>query len=205
MKELVLGTLLACLLMVSPAWVSQAWAHAPIMGIGGVLGGALHALLIPEHGMSLVALGVFLGREQPVARRREALIFTAALVCGLVVIAVIGEAALATDVLLLATAILGLLIAVDWAPPVLGWLLAATIGVALALDSPPEVSSAGEAIRMLVGSGLGAAIAIVALVEAAGWYRAKGPLVVLRVLGSWIAAIAILVLALRIATRIATG
>jgi urease accessory protein len=205
MKKLHLGTLFACLLMTSPAWLSQAWAHAPIMGIGGVLGGALHALLLPEHGMSLVALGVFLGREQPAVRRQEALIFTAALVGGLVVIAVIGEAALAVDFLLLTTAILGLLIAVNWAPRFLGWLLAAIVGVALALDSPPEVSSTGEAIRMLFGSGLGAAVAVVVLVEAAAWYRAKGPLIALRVLGSWIAAIAILVLALRIATRFAIG
>jgi hypothetical protein len=28
------------------------------MGIGGITGGVLHAILIPEHGMSLVALGL---------------------------------------------------------------------------------------------------------------------------------------------------
>jgi len=201
MKELFRGTLFACLLMLS----SPAWAHAPIMGIGGVLGGALHALLIPEHGMSLVALGVFLGRQQPVARRWEALAFIAALTGGLVVIALIGEAALAADFLLVATAILGLLIAVNWAPPFLGWPLAVIIGGALALDSPPEVSSTAEVIRMLIGSGLGAAVAVALLAEAAGWFRANGALIVMRVLGSWIAAIAILVLSLRIATRMATG
>jgi len=201
MKDLLLGTLFAFVLMLA----SPAWAHAPIMGIGGVAGGALHALLIPEHGMSLVALGAFLGRQQPVARRWEALTFMAALTGGLVLIALLGEAALAADFLLLATAILGLLIAVDWAPPFLGWVLAAVTGGALALDSPPEVSSTGEAIRMLIGSGLGAALAVALLGEAAGWFRAYGPLVVMRVLGSWIAAIAILVLSLRIATRLATG
>jgi urease accessory protein len=201
MKDLVRGTLVACLLMLT----SPAWAHAPIMGIGGVLGGALHALLIPEHGMSLVALGVFLGRQQTVARRQEALSFMAALAAGLILIALIGEAALAADFLLLATAILGLLIAANWGPPLLGWPLAVVIGGALALDSPPEVSSTGEAIRMLIGSGLGAAVAVALLAEAAGWFRGSGPLIAMRVLGSWIAAIAILVLALRIATRVATG
>jgi hypothetical protein len=46
---------------------TPAFAHAPIMGIGGVVGGVLHALLIPEHGASLVALGIVLGRQQAVA------------------------------------------------------------------------------------------------------------------------------------------
>ena len=201
MRGLVLAALIAGLLMAT----SPAWAHAPIMGIGGVFGGVLHALLIPEHGMSLVALGVFLGRQQSATRRWEVMTFAVALTCGLVLIALVGEAAFAADCLLAATAVLGLLIATNWTPPLLGWLLAAVIGLALALDSPPEVGSTEEAVRMLIGSGLGAAIALALLAESAVWFRGTGPLIATRVLGSWITAIAILVLSLRIATRWATG
>ena len=39
------------------------------MGIGGVVGGVLHALLIPEHGLSLLALGLVLGQMEQSARR----------------------------------------------------------------------------------------------------------------------------------------
>jgi hypothetical protein len=51
-------------------------------------------------------------------------IFATALAVGLVVTAFIAEPALAADVLLAATGILGLLIAVAWVPPVVAWPLA---------------------------------------------------------------------------------
>ena len=42
------------LVLVMLASTTPAFAHSPIMGIGGVVGGILHALLIPEHGLSLL-------------------------------------------------------------------------------------------------------------------------------------------------------
>jgi len=62
------------------------------------------------------------------------LIFVAALTGGLVVTAFIAEPALAADILLAATGILGLLIAAAWVPPGIGWFLAAIAGVTFALD-----------------------------------------------------------------------
>jgi len=184
---------------------TPAWAHSPIMGIGGVFGGMLHALLIPEHGMSLLALGVALGLQQPVASRSGVLIFVAALTGGLVVTAFIAEPALAADILLAATGILGLLIAAAWVPPVVAWPLAAIAGVAFALDSRPEVTATDEIIRMLIGTGIGAAIALAIVAVGSTFLQGNVSRIVLRVLGSWVAAIAILDLSLRIATRLATG
>ena len=182
---------------------TPAWAHSPIMGIGGVFGGMLHALLIPEHGLSL--LGIALGLERPAASRSGMLIFVAALVAGLAVTAFIAEPALAADILLAATGILGLLIAAAWVPPVVAWPLAAIAGVAFALDSRPEVTATDEIIRMLIGTGIGAAIALAIVAVGSTFLRGNAARIVLRVLGSWVAAIAILDLSLRIATRLATG
>jgi len=201
LKQLLRTAPAICLLMLA----TPAWAHAPVMGIRGVLGGVLHALLIPEHGASLVALGLVLGRQQQFARRSGLLIFAATLVCGLVATGLAIEAPLASDVLLVATGILGLLIAAAWGPPVLGWPLAVIAGLAFALDSAPEATSTDETIRMLIGSGIGAVAALVLVAEGAGILRADKQPIVARVLGSWIAATAILVLALRVATRMATG
>ena len=201
LKQLLRTALVICLVMLA----TPAWAHAPVMGIRGVLGGVLHALLIPEHGASLVALGLVLGRQQQLARRSGLLIFAAALACGLVATGLAIEAPLASDVLLVATGILGLLIAAAWGPPVLGWPLAVVAGLAFALDSAPEATSTDETIRMLIGSGIGAVVALVLVAEGAGILRSDKQPIVARVLGSWIAATAILVLALRIATRMATG
>jgi urease accessory protein len=201
MKQILRTALVICLLVLT----TPAWAHAPIMGIRGVFGGVLHALLIPEHGASLVALGLVLGRQQQLARRSGLLIFAAALACGLVATGLAIEATLASDALLVATGILGLLIAAGWGPPILGWPLAAIAGLAFALDSAPETTSTDETIRMLFGSGLGAVVALALVAEGAGVLRGDNQPIVARVLGSWIAATAILVLALRIATRLATG
>jgi hypothetical protein len=91
------------------AWTTPALAHSPIMGIGGVPGGALHAVLIPEHGLGLLALGLVLGKQAWPQRRVGLLIFVSVLTCGLVAAAfAIGES-LAADVLLTATGVLGLL------------------------------------------------------------------------------------------------
>jgi hypothetical protein len=42
------------------ASTTPALAHAPLMGIGGVFGGIIHAVLVPEHGLTLLALGLWM-------------------------------------------------------------------------------------------------------------------------------------------------
>jgi hypothetical protein len=185
--------------------IEPALAHAPLLGIGGVAGGVLHAVLIPEHGMSLVALGLVMGRQDRSARRSGEFIFLAALFLGLIAVTLKVEQTLATDVLIAAIGILGLLIAAAWTPPFLGWLLACIAGAALALDSVPEVASRSEEIRMLIGSGIGAALALAVVAEGSVRLDGNVPRIAMRVLGSWMAAIAMLVVALRIVTRIAIG
>jgi hypothetical protein len=58
---------------------------------------------------------------------------------------------------------------------------------------------------MLIGSGLGAAIAIALLAEGAVHLQGHALLIAARVAGSWIAAIGIMVLSLRIVTRMTIG
>ena len=123
-----------------------ALAHSPIMGIGGVTGGILHALLIPEHGLGLLALGLVLGLLERPARRTGFAVFAAALLCGLVAAGFAVGEALAADILLAATGILGLLVVTLWTPAALAWGAAAVVGLTIALDSRPEVASNVEAI-----------------------------------------------------------
>jgi len=142
MNGLLRTALILCLVV--PA--TPAFAHSPIMGIGGVFGGVLHALLVPEHGLSLVALGLVLGRQEAATRHSAMVIYTAALACGLLAAALaIGEA-LAADILLVTTGIMGLLIAAAWMPPFLGLPLGAIAGLTLALDSRPDATSTAEVV-----------------------------------------------------------
>jgi hypothetical protein len=182
-----------------------ALAHSPIMGIGGVTGGILHALLIPEHGLGLLALGLVLGLLERPARRIGFAVFAAALLCGLVAAAFAVGEALAADILLAATGILGLLVVTLWTPAAVAWGAAAVVGLTIALDSRPEVASNAEAIPMLVGSGIGAMLALVIVAEVSFLLRSNAQRIVARVMGSWITAIAILVLSLRIVTQMTVG
>jgi hypothetical protein len=195
----------AALVLALLAGTTPALAHSPIMGIGGVSGGILHALLIPEHGLSLLALGLALGQQEQSVRRAGILIFVIALTCGLVAAALSLGETLAADVLLTATGILGLLVVTMWIPTYLVWALAAIVGLTIALDSRPEVSSNEEAVRMLLGSGLGAAASLAIVAEVSFLLKSNAQRIVARVVGSWITAIAILVLSLRIVTQMTVG
>jgi hypothetical protein len=184
---------------------TPALAHSPIMGIGGVVGGILHALLFPEHGLSLLALGLALGQWERPPRRTGFMVFAIALACGLIAAALAVGEGLAADVLLAATGILGLLVVAMWTPTYLVYPLAAIVGLTIALDSRPEVASNEEAIRMLFGSGIGALIALAIVAELSFLLRSNAQRIVARVVGSWITAIAILVLSLRIVTQMTVG
>ena len=65
--------------------------------------------------------------------------------------------------------------------------------------SPPETISLHEAVLMLTGTFCGGVAALALLTAAAAWLAHLWRAIALRVAGSWIAAIAILVLALRLA------
>jgi hypothetical protein len=58
---------------------------------------------------------------------------------------------------------------------------------------------------MLLGSGLGAAISLMIIAEVSFSLRSNAQRIVARVMGSWITAIAILVLSLRIVTQMTVG
>jgi urease accessory protein len=177
-----------------------ALALTPIEGLGGLYEGLLHPLLTPTHGLALLGLGLLIG-QQPAGKRLLPLtLFALALAAGLLALAfAVGETA-AGDVLLTAGAISGVLVAAAFRLPILVLgPLAVVMGTAIGLDSPPDVVSIEEAIVMLIGTGLGASVALGLVVEGAarmarGWQR-----IGVRVLGSWTAASALLAIAVRFA------
>ena len=154
-------------------------------------------LLLPMHLMAMLALGLLIGQQgwsRPVAG-----VYVAAVLIGLGAIALAYVPRFAEEGLLAATAVAGLLLAGarPW-PASAGMALAAAIGLSLALDSPPEAISLREANITLTGTAAGASIALWAVAEVSArlvrpWQRLGA-----RIIGSWIAASAILVLALRL-------
>lgn len=164
----------------------------------GLQAGALTPLMVPAHAMALLALGLMIGRQ---ARRGATLVaFALGLIGGLAgIAAAVGETP-ANTVLLAAAAVAGLAAATGRAmPAVIGAPVALAIGAAVGLDSPPKAASIQTANATLVGTGLAAFMMVALVVLISAQLRRGWPRIGVRVLGSWVAASAILVLALRFA------
>jgi hypothetical protein len=143
---------------------------------------------------------LLIGQQRARSRRAPLLAFVAGLVAGLVALACAVGPTSAADVLLAAAAVTGLLVALAWPMPALACApLAVVVGGALGLDSPPEVIAISAATVMLIGTGLGACLALALIVACVSYLTAWWQRIGMRILGSWIAASAILVLALRFA------
>ncbi len=177
-----------------------ALAHPPPLGIPGFFGGVLHPLFVPAHLMAIVALGLLIGQQAGRWGRVVPAEFVAALIAGLVALT-FGIAPRDADVVALTlAAACGLMSAFGRSlPQLVGYVLAALIGFAVALDSPPDVISVREANLMLIGTGLGATVLLIAVTEASLRLARQWQRIAVRTCGSWIAASAILVLALRLA------
>jgi hypothetical protein len=164
----------------------------------GIVGGLLHPVSTPAQVVALLGLGLIAGRNFSAAGTVIVAAFALGLAAGLGAIAWgVGETP-ASDVLLASATLCGLLAASGVTTPVLPAVAVALVaGTALGLDSPPESILLGEAVAMLVGTACGgvAALTMTAFVASRMARLWKG--ILLRVAGSWIAAIAILVLALR--------
>jgi len=161
-----------------------------------LMDGLLNPMTTPAHGLTLLALALLMARQPQ--RFVVLLIFALALAAGFLAIVLAVETTPARTVLLADAAALGVMVAASWAPKLLAWLLTAIAGAALALDSPPQAVRIAEAYATLAGTAVGACAILVVVAAIAGHANADWQRLGLRILGSWIAASAILVLAVQL-------
>ncbi len=186
----------ALLLFMSAA----ARAHTVIAGVGGFPGGLLHPLLVPAHALTLIALGLLAGTFSRQTLVMLLAIFLAAAVASFALVAMAFSATQAETLILCLGAAIGLMLAANLTPPApLAAILTATIASAILFDSVPPVLTVSETALGLAGTTLSAAalVAATALVSRALPRRVRQ--IGIRIAGSWIAASAIMVLALRLA------
>ncbi len=156
--------------------------------------GLLNPILLPAHALALLALGLFIARQA--GHGLTLLIFAVALLGGLIAITLAVGPTLARTVLLADAAVIGLLVATAWDPPrPICWLVAGIAGATIALDSPPQATTIAEGNATLVGTALGACVALFAVGVGAGYAKRPWQQLGMRIFGSWIAASGILVLA----------
>jgi urease accessory protein len=163
------------------------------------LAGVMHPVVVPAHVVAIVALALLLGQQS--WSRSVVIAYGVAVLLGLGAIAMAYVPKFTEEPLLALTAITRLLVALSHKlHHGLGMVLAAAMGLSLALDSPPDALLLMEANLTLVGTALGAVLLLLALLQGTArlrqhqhWQRIGG-----RIAGSWIAATTILVLALRL-------
>lgn len=198
-----------CLAAALALVAAPAWAHGAIPGIGAFYSGALHPFVSPAHLIVLLALGLRFGQtaQQHTRQAKHAtLALLLALVAGLCLHTWAGDPD--TDRILLACAALaGLAVATARAmPAAVDVALGLIVGAAVGLSSGPSGVEGRTYVMMLLGTGLAsigltAYVTVMVSIIQRAWLR-----VAVRVLGSWLAAAALLVLALGLAaTQPATG
>jgi urease accessory protein len=191
MRRTAAFTIAAALIFVDPAQ-----AHDPIGG-NTFWSGLLHPWLVPAHVLALTGLILLAGRQ---GGRWLFAGFAAGLLAGVFALTRgVGETPAPVIILALA-AVTGTLVAATWTlPRLLTAAIAFAGGAAIALDSPPQAVRIETALLIQLGSALGALIPLVLLGTLATRICATQAWIGARVLGAWIAASAILVLALRLA------
>ena len=180
--------------LVFPAAVQ---AHTVIPGANDFLNGVCHPLMTPAHLLILLGLGLWLGQRQPLDLKTPMLVF-APLSAAVLLLTGVGMTVTVYPPILIGIALgVGLLVVLE--KPLSPWacrVLFATAAVGIGLDSGVEKGSPATVIKMLSGTWLCLALLLVDLAFYVSFCtKRKWTRVGIRVMGSWITAIALLVLA----------
>jgi hypothetical protein len=153
----------------------------------------------PSHLLAIVALGFLAGRQAPRIPLSTLAAFAIGLVMGsLAVASAIRENPASLALLLLAASAAGLVVIAYDVPRWLASVLAFAGGCALPLNSPPHELTITNAIASQVGLALAALVTFAAAAFVSKLAQAPWRRIAVRIVASWIAASAILVLALRL-------
>ena len=177
-------------------------AHTPIKGIGAVFNGMLHPVVTPSHLLLLIATCLLLGRGGIDEAKMPLLVSIAMVVTGLA-LSGFSPGVQVEQFILVWAAVTGLLVAAS--PKISAFwyaLIGAVAGFSLGFDSGQDMSSVKDNVLALFGSGIGIYFLSLYPLRFAEFSNSKNWLGTgIRVIGSWIAASALLVLALEISSQ----
>ncbi len=158
----------------------------------------LHPFVVPGHILCLVALGLWLGRQETRNTRIALAAGAISLLAGLALAHVLAPGALLEPILLIATGLLGLAVAASWQTNALvaACLAALSLG-AIGLDSLVDSDQARVVLLSAMGTFCAALWVAFILASATTGLNADWQRIGTRVVGSWTAAVALIVLSLR--------
>ncbi len=172
-----------------------AHAHLVNSGLGPVYDGALHLMMSPEDLLGVIAMGLLAGLRGARASRLAALALPAAWLAGALIgsgLAVIPQPPWVSALCLLG---LGGLVALDCAlPPLAVALLAALFGGLHGLSNGAALAASGAPPTAILGIVAGVAILGLLLSALVVSLPRAWPRIAVRVAGSWVGAIGMLLL-----------
>ena len=174
---------------------ARADAHLVTTGLGPIYDGVSHVLSSPDDFMPIVMLALLTGLNGPAAGRRALFALTTAWLLGGVAGFVIGWTVVSSAAPVLSFLALGVLTAADrrLSPLVVTAIAVAAGLVHGALNGAAIAATGREAVGLI---GIVSTVFVVAAIAAAGAasLRAAWARIVVRVFGSWVAAIGLLML-----------
>lgn len=178
------------------ALANTASAHSAVPGIGNFYNGVLHPYLTAPHLIALIACGLLLGQRGLAAAAPGFKALSAGLIAGLL-LGGFGAGREADTALLLLTAAAALAVVSAWAVPRWGLVtLMAPLGLLIGLGSAPETLTGSARWVALAGTLIGTLLCAGYLMLGVNALQRPVLRIGVRVLGSWVAAAALLVLAL---------
>ncbi len=177
---------------------ATAHAHA-FPGAGDFYGGMLHMLSALETLTPTIALGMLAAQQGRDAAVRVLGIAPLALLAGAAIGAALGRVPDLGVLELGAMLVLGVLVAGAWPLPRAALLaLAAIVGLTLGFANGGEIGAGASIWRFAPGVAIGGLLVLAYTISAVRWLTAGWTRIAVRVAGSWIAAVGLMVLALRI-------
>lgn len=176
---------------------SNALAHSPIKGLGTFYSHFLDPLVVPAHALLLVAAALMLGLQGRSAARVGLIALLASFAVGLALAGTGLRWSITEQAQLAAAVAIGASVSLDRRLPIaLVLSMAGLAGLLIGLDS--EADGAGLREHALVLAGLGFGVAYFSTAIAGLGVLQTRPVVRigLRIVGSWIVAVAVMVLAL---------
>ena len=172
-----------------------AQAHLVTTGLGPLYDGIMHFLVSFEDLLPVVAMALLAGLNGPQAGRRALFVLPAAWLAGGLAGYATGAAPAGAWVTAFSALVLGVLVAADRRLPVaLVTALAAVLGLLHGWLNGAGIAEANREGLALVGIG-GAVFVVVALLAAvAASVQAQAARIAVRVAGSWIAAVGVLLI-----------
>ena len=175
-------------------------AHSPIKGLDNFYAGFLHPIFVPAHLLAALALGILCGQQGPKDLQAALIAYLVATLAGLAV-SVLPTRPDVELPLVIGAAATGAMVALDRRLPLPVYLLLATaLGVMVGIDSAQDDLTGRGRLAALLGTLLAAYMLVLyAMVLSEFFSRRHWQRIGLRIVGSWIAASALLVLSLALA------